>query len=275
MKQSKDNKFIPMTSVSSNTGREVKEDVYYYTNQIVNLVMIGKQDGPWVLIDAGMPKCGDEILQVAKKRFGDKCKPEAIILTHGHFDHVGNIVHLLERWDVPVFAHILEHPYLTGVQDYPEPDSSVEGGLLAKISDIYPHQSIDISEHLFPLPDDGSVPFLSEWEWIHVPGHSPGQIALFRRRDGLLISADAFITVRQDSLYKVLLQEKEINGPPRYLTTNWEAAEASVKTLRDIRPQLVIPGHGQYMEGEELQTGLTRLVEKFDKLAKPSRGRFI
>lgn len=73
----------------------------------------------------------------------------------------------------------------------------------------------------------------------------------------------------------MLLQKKEINGPPRYLTTNWEAAEESVKTLRDIRPQSVIPGHGQYMEGKELQTGLTRLVEKFNELAKPGHGRFI
>ncbi|HEX6593177.1 MAG TPA: hypothetical protein VF095_01130 [Bacillota bacterium] len=35
--ESKDHKFIPMTSVTSRTGQEVTENVYMYTNQIVNI----------------------------------------------------------------------------------------------------------------------------------------------------------------------------------------------------------------------------------------------
>ncbi|MCH5688042.1 hypothetical protein LWM68_29535 [Niabella sp. W65] len=54
MKQSDDNRFIPMTSVNSNAGKEVGADLYCYTNQIVNLVMIGKpDDAGWVLVDTG------------------------------------------------------------------------------------------------------------------------------------------------------------------------------------------------------------------------------
>ena len=164
MHEGGDNKFIPMTSVSSNSGREVRNDVYYYTNQIVNVVMIGSPgSAKWVLVDAGMPKCGQEILAEAEARFGKGTKPSAIILTHGHFDHVGGLIHLIEAWNVPVYAHPLEFPFLTGKEDYPEPDTSVEGGLLAKISSIYPVESIDVSVALKPLPQDGSVPDLPEW----------------------------------------------------------------------------------------------------------------
>ncbi len=275
MEQSKDNKFIPMTSVSSGKGREVSADVYYYTNQIVNLVMVGKPGaGDWVLIDAGMPKSASEIISEAEERFGD-VPPKAIILTHGHFDHVGSIVALVEKWNVPVYAHPQEFPYLTGERAYPEPDSSVEGGLLAKISSVYPNEPINIKEVLQQLPADGSVPYLPGWTWIHVPGHSPGQVAFFRSSDKLLVSADAFITVRQDSMYKVLVQKKEVNGPPRYLTTNWDQAFTSVKNLQALQPELVIPGHGSHMEGEELKQGLSYLVENFETFAVPDHGKFV
>src|SRR5690606_20108949 len=116
MEQSKDNKIIPMTSIDSGKLREVTSNVAYHTNQIVNRVMIGKPDGSWVLVDAGMPKSASEIIEVAEQRFGKNNPPTAIILTHGHFDHVGSIVGLLEKWNVPVYAHTLETPFLTGRQ---------------------------------------------------------------------------------------------------------------------------------------------------------------
>jgi glyoxylase-like metal-dependent hydrolase (beta-lactamase superfamily II) len=274
MRQSKDDKFIPMTSVSSGKLREVRSDVFYYTNQIVNVVFIGTPQ-QWVLIDAGMPKSGEEIRLVAEDLFGAGSKPAAIILTHGHFDHVGGIVHLIKNWNVPVYAHPLEIPFLTAQQSYPEPDTSVEGGLLAKISAIYPNEPIDITPALHTLPWDSTVPFLPGWKWLPTPGHSPGQIALYRESDGTLISADAFITVKQDSMYKVLIQKKEVCGPPVYLTTDWEAAKTSVIRLQQLHPRVVIPGHGSAMEGQELTEGLQRLVNNFDEVAVPEHGKFV
>jgi len=271
-----DEKYIPMTSVSSGKGRELTKDVFYYTNQIVNVIMIGDPEQEhWVLVDAGMPKSGKEILSVAQKRFGKDKKPSAIILTHGHFDHVGGLIDLLEEWDVPVYAHPNEFPFLTGAKSYPAPDPSVEGGLLAKISFIYPIAPIDIKNNLYPLPTDHTVPHMPGWVWVPSVGHSPGHVSYYRGSDRLLISGDAFITVRQDSLYQVLLQKEEINGPPRYLTTDWTAAWESVKNLELLQPSLVIPGHGNAMKGEVLHDGLKRLVEDFDRLAIPDHGKYV
>jgi glyoxylase-like metal-dependent hydrolase (beta-lactamase superfamily II) len=98
---------------------------------------------------------------------------------------------------------------------------------------------------------------------------------LFRESDRTLISADAVITVKQDSMYKVLVQKKEVCGPPVYLTTDWNAARRSVETLQSLQPELVIPGHGSAMEGEELAKGLNRLVEEFEELAIPDHGKFV
>ncbi|MGV3540295.1 MAG: MBL fold metallo-hydrolase [Rufibacter sp.] len=275
MEQSKDNKFIPMTSVSSGTLRQVRPDVFYYTNQIVNFALVGTESH-WVLVDAGMPKSGGEIMEVAESVFGRGARPAAILLTHGHFDHVGGLIRLLEEWQVPVYAHPLEFPFLTGQQAYPEPDTTVEGGLLAKISAIYPHEPINISEaDLRILPESGAVPEMPGWHWVFTPGHSPGHVAFFREEDGLLLSGDAVITVKQDSFYKVLVQKEEIQGPPRYLTTDWPAAWDSVRKLQALHPKILIPGHGQVMQGEELANGLQTLVQEFDKIAIPDHGKFV
>src|SRR5690625_3509294 len=90
-----DRRFIPITSIKSRTGKEVAKDIYYYTDQIVNIVFIGNpRDDYWFLVDAGMPFAAKEIKRVVENRFGANNKPQAILLTHGHFDHVGGLVDL-------------------------------------------------------------------------------------------------------------------------------------------------------------------------------------
>ncbi|HEY9577350.1 MAG TPA: MBL fold metallo-hydrolase, partial [Pseudobacillus sp.] len=171
-----ENKFIPATSVNSGRVVAIQPDIYMYTVQIVNLFFVGVKDD-WVLVDAGMPRSADDILQQTEKLFGEGAKPKAIVLTHGHFDHVGALEELVQRWDVPVYAHEMELPYLTGKRDYPEPDASVEGGMVAKMSPMFPTEAIDISGRVHALPTDGTIPPMPGWRWIHTPGHSPGHIS--------------------------------------------------------------------------------------------------
>ncbi|MEK3973558.1 MBL fold metallo-hydrolase [Psychrobacillus sp. FSL K6-1267] len=269
-------KYIPTTSVGSGVGLEILPDVYCYTVQIVNICLVGKPGSDdFVLVDAGMPHSAEKIIGVVEERFGEHKNPKAIILTHGHFDHVGAIKELIEKWNIPVYAHQLELPFLTGKEDYPEPDPTVEGGMVAKMSSMFPNEAIDLGSHVIALPEDGSVPFLPSFKWYHTPGHSPGHISLFRKEDGLLIAGDAFVTVKQEYLYKVLTQEQEISGPPRYFTTNWEDAEYSVKVLKSLNPNTAITGHGLPMSGELLKSNLHLLVSEFQRIAKPSYGKFV
>ncbi|MBU5342034.1 MBL fold metallo-hydrolase [Caldifermentibacillus hisashii] len=272
--QTMDGKFIPMTSLTNGLVQQVAEGVFSYTIQIVNIAMV-RTSNDFVLIDTGMPESEEKIFEIVEEIFGENAKPEAIILTHGHFDHVGSIEKLLTQWDVPVYAHPLEIPYLTGKKNYPDPDGTVEGGLVAKISPMFPNEGVHLGNHVKPLPDNGELPHLSEWKWIHTPGHSDGHISLFREKDRTLIAGDAFITVKQDSLAKVLVQEREVNGPPRYLTTDWQLAKKSVEKLAALHPRVAVTGHGLPMEGEELEQGLTKLVNEFDTIAVPDYGKFV
>ena len=276
MDYGEDYKYIPATSIASGTGIEVLPDLFQYTVQIVNIHMIGHPtDEEFVLIDAGMPKSADMIQKAVEERFGENSQPKAIILTHGHFDHVGAIIELIERWKVPIYAHELEMPYLTCQKNYPEPDATVEGGLVAKMSPIFPNDPINLGDYVQVLPSDGTVPDLPEFKWIHTPGHTPGQVALFREKDRALIAADTFVTVKQEYLYRVMTQEQEISGPPRYLTTDWKAAKESVEKLANLNPSVAVTGHGLPMAGEELTENLEKLVRDFDTIAKPDYGKYI
>ncbi|MCP8615866.1 MBL fold metallo-hydrolase [Salirhabdus salicampi] len=271
-----DYKPIPATSISDGISLEIAPHVHYHTIQIVNICFV-KLDTPgdFVLIDAGMPDSAEHIITATEEKFGEGAKPSAIILTHGHFDHVGGIIELIKRWNVPVYAHEKELPYLTGKKHYPKPDGTVEGGLIAKMSPMFPNDPIDLGGHVQALPIDGTIPHMTGWRWIHTPGHSPGHVSFFRDSDQTLIAGDAFVTVRQDSLYKVLAQEIEINGPPRYLTTDWKEAWKSVKTLAELNPSVAVTGHGGPVSGEELSTGLDILVNEFDRLAIPDHGKYV
>lgn len=271
-----DYKFIPATSVRSGVGIEVLPDLYQYTIQIVNIVLYGDPSTKeFVLIDAGMPKSAEAIISVVEDRFGRDSRPKAIILTHGHFDHVGAVIDLVKHWEIPVYAHELEIPYLTGKRSYPEPDTTVEGGMVAKMSFIFPNEPINLGDNVKKLPSDGTIPHMPDFKWIHTPGHTPGHISLFREKDRTLIAGDAFVTVKQEYLYKVFTQHQEISGPPRYLTTDWKAAKESVIKIQALKPVVAVTGHGLPMSGKLLTNSLQKLVKDFEQIAIPDYGIYV
>jgi glyoxylase-like metal-dependent hydrolase (beta-lactamase superfamily II) len=255
---------------------KVAEGVYGMKDVFVNFYMIkNDRDNSWVLVDAGLKWSAGKIKKMAASLFGKNNPPKAILLTHGHFDHVGSVDALAEEWDVPVYAHYMEIPYLTGKSSYPPPDPTVGGGLMSLISPVYPNTPINIWSRVLVLPSDGTVPTLPEWKYIHTPGHAPGHISLFRENDKVLIAGDAFVTTKQESVLAVMFQTKIISGPPKYFTYDWVAAKESVRALFALDPKVAATGHGQIMQGDELRDAMLNLTQHFEKIAIPAHGRYV
>jgi glyoxylase-like metal-dependent hydrolase (beta-lactamase superfamily II) len=240
----------------------------------VNLFFISEPDGSWVLLDTGVYGSAGKIKDAARELFGNT-RPRAILLTHGHFDHIGAVKELAQEWSVPVYAHPLELPYLTGKSSYPPPDPSVGGGGMAYMSFLYPKKPIDITSYIELLPPDGSVPGLIDWRWVHTPGHTAGHVSFFREHDRVLLAGDAFVTRHGESLLAVMTQTRKVHGPPAYYTSDWGAAHHSVERLLELNPRVAATGHGLPMKGEELLWQLEDLVRDFWTKAVPSHGRYV
>ena len=257
---------------------ELAGDVLGLPEPIVNVYLVGRPgagDRGWTLVDTGLPGMAGRIVRAAQARFGPGARPAAIVLTHGHFDHTGHLAELAERWDVPVYAHRLELPYLTGRSAYPPPDPTVGGGLMTRLSVLFPRGPLDLGARAQALPEDGGVPTLPGWRAIHTPGHAPGHISLFREADRLLLAGDAFVTTKQESALAALTKPIAMHGPPASFTPDWAAAKRSVEALAALHPAITGTGHGRPLAGPALDAGLQALARDFDRVALPASGRYV
>ncbi len=253
----------------------LRPDLHRVRLPLANAYLLGAPGGPWVMVDAGTPGTAPLILQAARRVHGER-PPEAIVLTHGHLDHVGALHALLAEWRVPVYAHPLELPQLNGQMPYPFPDPTVGGGGTSLISPVFVPGPFDFRPHLQALPVDGTLPALPDWTWHHTPGHAPGHVSLWRTQDRTLIVGDAFVTTTQESLGGAFGNRPQlVHRPPAYYTPNWDLARASVRMLALLQPALAATGHGHPMEGDDLRAQLSALAANFDEVARPTRGYYL
>ena len=248
----------------------IAPDVGWQPISFGNAYFIGHSGGPWALIDSGLPGRADEIFAAAEARFGAGSRPQAIYLTHGHFDHAGSALALAERWDVAIFAGRMELPYLTGLSAYPPPDPTI-GGAMAFLSRFIPYRGRDLEDRVRELPDS-KLEGLPDWKWIATPGHSPGHVSFFRESDRVLLAGDAFATMNMDSWSGLISGKKKLSRAGAPFNMDWSATRESLRKLADLRPRLVGCGHGVPMSGGELPDQLQRLAERF---RAPRRGRYV
>ena len=253
-------------------AEHIADGVYRLCTLMVNVYFVRAASGSWALVDTGLRGYAETIRREGDRLFDSP--PLAILLTHGHFDHTGGLPSLAIRWGVPVYAHPLELPYLTGRSSYPPPDPTVGGGSQSWISPFFPRGPIELDDWVHMLPADGVVPGLPDWQWLLTTGHAPGHVSFFRERDRTLIAGDAVVTTRQESLINVMLQREIVWRPPAYSTCDWAAARRSVETIAALDPEVLATGHGHAIRGALMRLQLRNLVDDFDYVM-PMSGRYI
>ncbi len=247
----------------------IAPDVGWLPISFVNVFFVGHPGGPWVLVDTGLPGRAGQIADAAEARFGGGARPEAIILTHGHFDHVGSALKLAEKWDVPIYAHRLEFPYLTGRSAYPPPDPTI-GGAMAFLSRFMPARPPDLSSRLREMPNELSI--MPGWQCIPTPGHSPGHVSFFRSSDRILLDGDAFATMNMDSWTGLLTGRRELSRSGAPFNYDWDLTRESLKKLASLRPNVVACGHGIPMCDSDLPARMEEFAQNF---RTPAHGRYV
>jgi len=79
-----------------------------------------------------------------------------------------------------------------------------------------------------------------------------------------LIAGDAFCTTKPESFFDAAVSEPpELHGPPAYFTSDWEAAQRSITRLAALMPDILIPGHGRPLAGEEVESKFKEFARAF------------
>ena len=127
------------------------------------------------VVDPGFYRPEEEkmVLEYLEK---EKLVPEAILLTHGHFDHVWGVASLVRRFGMPVYMHPDDEPIMrlgTGLVPRLKLGKEVEPFAFRSVSDGEEVRAGGCS-----------------WQVISTPGHSPGGVCYWCREAGVLLSGD-------------------------------------------------------------------------------------
>lgn len=174
----------------------------------VNCIVLW-QDADCLIVDPGQD--ADDILAFVGER---GLTPKALLLTHGHFDHIGGIPGILAKFpSLPAYAHpsdfpMFGHPMNRCPPDYPG---------IPK-----PEQLKDIHDVAAELPAFGI-------EVMDTPGHTPGSVCI--RIGNLLLSGD--------TLFAGSCGRTDFPGG------SMAQMRRSLAALAELPPEtMVIPGHG-------------------------------
>ncbi len=138
-----------------------------------NCYLLIKEDA-CVVIDPGDE--GDKLAGMINEL---NLKPQAVLLTHAHFDHIGAVDTIREYYKIPVYVHEKEakwliEPSLNGSQVFIK-----ENLVLLKPADYFfaEEKMLSIGDFTFQL--------------FETPGHSPGSVSLYFKEDGIVFAGDA------------------------------------------------------------------------------------
>lgn len=206
----------------------VTPDIFQLTRfGAVNSFLVREEDG-FTLVDTMFRGSAGRLIEAASAQGATITR---ILLTHAHDDHTGSLVAVSKALpDAEVIAPKRDAKLIRGDKspEPGEPDGKLLGG--------YPALDVTISRELIEGDRVGSL------EVIDTPGHSPGQQAFLDPRTNTLIAADA---------YSNILGLATTAGPysrfplPGFVTWHRPTALESAKKLRDLKPDLLLVGHGK------------------------------
>ncbi|MEJ3404729.1 MBL fold metallo-hydrolase [Rathayibacter sp. YIM 133350] len=227
---------------------EVADGVFLVEHGFANCYLIIGDDagGGVTLIDSGLPR-GYRALAATMRWLGrgmDEIR--ALLLTHGHFDHVGTARHLSEEYRVPIWVHpedryMTRHPYHYPHEaprfaypfSYPQSlpilaSMTAAGALNVRGADAtnFLQDGVSVTVPGLPVP-------------IATPGHTPGHCAFHLPDRGVLITGDAMVTLDPYT------GERGPRIVARAATADSAQALASLDALAATDATVLLPGHGE------------------------------
>jgi glyoxylase-like metal-dependent hydrolase (beta-lactamase superfamily II) len=160
---------------------------------------------------------------------------QAILLTHGHLDHAGNLARLQEWSGAKIFAHPNEQAHIDG--NYPYQGVNRWCGRLESAGrKVFRYRPASMDEF---LTDGQILPFWGGLQVVHLPGHTLGHCGFYSATHDLLFSGDMFASYFFNT-----------HKPPPILNSAPAQLPASAEKIRRLKPRRIIPCHFDFLDGE-------------------------
>ena len=223
---------------------DIAPGIHYLEHGRTNVYLVEADDGV-LLVDTGLPRSRD-VLTTALSRIGKSVQDiTAIVLTHGHFDHVGTAERLRNRYGIPVYCHpadarVAAHPYSYDHERSPflyplRYPKAIPGLLRMTAAGALTVKGVRDTR---PLTAESAAGLPGAPVLVPTPGHTNGHCALhFPDRDAV-ISGDALVTLDP---YTGRPGPQVVAGAA---TADTGTALRSLEALRSTAARSVLPGHG-------------------------------
>jgi glyoxylase-like metal-dependent hydrolase (beta-lactamase superfamily II) len=203
------------------------------------------------LIDTGYPRDSTGIISSIES-IGHRLEDvRAVLITHGHVDHIGGLGALLEKHAIPVFAHPLEVPNLRGevheqatVFDVVRHSWRPRGARwLASIARAGGSEHV-IADSVRAFSLSGSLDVPGRPTPVLSAGHTSGHTAYLLADEGVIVTGDALITGHPLARFP---------GPqllPSFFSHNPADALAALEVIAAAPADVLVPGHGEVWSGD-------------------------
>jgi hydroxyacylglutathione hydrolase len=189
----------------------------------IYLIRSGEQ---WVLVDTSTKYSRRRILRQLPGKL------EAIFITHAHRDHAGSMHAVASETGAPVWAGALDADAIEGRADEPIPEQ-YKNHIVNRMAAPWWRDHHPVARRV----QDGEQ--VAGFTVIEFPGHTPGQVGLWREADRTVICADV---MRSMNLVTGLPQLGEM---PRIFTVDVSEARRSIRKLSALQASTVCFGHGR------------------------------
>ncbi len=172
-----------------------------------------------ILVDAGTKSSAKKIIKFFEEL---GVKPDVVLITHDHPDHVGGLSTIYDRFKPAVYASELEIHVIQGKEKMKTADSfmsKVVGGLMKSM----PVQNVSSFEEMS----------LQDIIVVETPGHTTGSTSFFYEPERVMFVGDA-----------IVIHNGEI-GINKQFTADMDEAKRSEEKIRSYSPVTLLPGHGK------------------------------
>jgi len=221
--------------------REVAPGVFQISLDWSNAYLL-VDNGVAALIDTGLQRDRPRLLRAIEAIGLRTEQVHTVLLTHAHCDHAGNAAYFAQS-GACVTLHRAEARFLT------RPARSYASSRNVRLRPLSAFAFL-LGERLYPVERCTTLPTVvgdgtqinapgGPLRVVACPGHTPGHVAYFRERDGLLFSGDAVLNIIP------IRRKTGLSLPIRLLSDHWAEAKQSARRLAALRPTCLLAGHGR------------------------------